>query len=76
MHHLISVNQSKLNVPHVEVAGDPQAVAISGKVIPPVHINPKHLVGHNLTGKVITNKDSILQIVYERTAHTSNRNFF
>ena len=39
------------HLPHVKVAGNSQAVAVSGKVIPPVHINPKHLVGHNLTGK-------------------------
>ena len=36
------------NGPHVKVAGDPHAVAVSGKVVPPVHINPILLVCHNL----------------------------
>lgn len=35
-------------IPHVEVAGDPQAVAVSGKIVPLVHINSIHLVVHNL----------------------------
>ena len=36
------------NLLYVEVAGDPQAVAVSGKVVPPVHINPILLVVYNL----------------------------
>ena len=35
-------------IPHVEVAGDPQAVAVSGKVVPFVHINSTYIIGHNL----------------------------
>ena len=36
------------NLLYVKVAGDPQAVAVSGKVVPPVHINPILLVVYNL----------------------------
>ena len=38
----------KLGLPHVKVAGDSHAVAVSGKVVPLVHINPILLVVHNL----------------------------
>ena len=42
-------NSGKLHVPsHVKVVGYSQTVAVSGKVVPFVYINPISLVGHNL----------------------------
>ena len=38
----------RISSPHVKVVGDAQAVAVSGKVVPLVHVNPIPLVGHNL----------------------------
>ncbi len=36
------------HLPSIEVIWDSEAVAVSGEVVPLVHVNPVSLVGHHL----------------------------
>ena len=59
--------------PHVKVGGDPQILAVSGKVVPLVDINSILLVGHDLRDILLIHA---LQHGYIQLKHTSYRNLF